>query len=108
MRVTFTPLPSSTAGKSSLRSPGSTSLTFVNAHLAAFDEMVDKRNSDFQELSRKLYFDGIETLPVFPAAGEAGGNEDETNAQTSATLGELPPTMTVYETDVLFWMVSFV
>lgn len=31
-------------------------LTFVNSHLAAFDEMVDRRNSDFQDLSRRLTF----------------------------------------------------
>ncbi len=39
---------------------GGTVLTFVNSHLAAFDEMVDKRNSDFADLAKRLTF-GLES-----------------------------------------------
>ncbi|TDL27765.1 DNase I-like protein [Rickenella mellea] len=36
----------------------STSLTFVNSHLAAADEMLARRNSDFHDLERRLVFPG--------------------------------------------------
>ncbi|KAJ3980467.1 DNase I-like protein [Lentinula detonsa] len=36
---------------------GPTILTFVVSHLAAFDDMVSKRNADFHELSKRLIFD---------------------------------------------------
>ncbi|KAF9026802.1 DNase I-like protein, partial [Hymenopellis radicata] len=39
---------------------GGTVFTFVNSHLAAFDEMVDKRNSDFADLAKRLTF-GLES-----------------------------------------------
>src|SRR6266567_6987362 len=51
IRLSFTPPGPSNSERASKAAIGSTSLTFVNAHLAAFDEMVDKRNSDFQDLS---------------------------------------------------------
>jgi len=71
IRITFTP-PSLTRGESN-----STTFTFVNSHLAAFDEQYDKRNMDFQDLSKRLSFDS-----------------DATELTTS-----------IYESDVLFWMV---
>ncbi|KAJ7850026.1 Endonuclease/exonuclease/phosphatase, partial [Mycena olivaceomarginata] len=40
-----------------VKNPGPTVLTFVNAHLAAFDEMVEKRNADFHDLAKRLRFD---------------------------------------------------
>ncbi|KAJ7880394.1 Endonuclease/exonuclease/phosphatase [Mycena olivaceomarginata] len=40
-----------------VKNPGPTVLTFVNAHLAAFDEMVEKRNADFHDLAKCLRFD---------------------------------------------------
>ncbi|KAH9474443.1 Inositol polyphosphate 5-phosphatase OCRL [Psilocybe cubensis] len=85
VRLTFTP-PMSVASKEtesiasertvsvtlgsahSVPSPGPTTFTFVNAHLAAFDEMVDKRNLDFMDLSRKLSFEAD------AATIEDGGN----------------------------------
>lgn len=107
IRVVFTPPPNSSAEKSALRSPGPTSLTFVNAHLAAFDEMADKRNSDFQELSRRLGFEGIEPTS-FPMTPDAEGSNDRVNMEPPTSPGTgTPPTISVYETDVLFWMVSF-
>ncbi|KAJ7700407.1 Endonuclease/exonuclease/phosphatase [Mycena rosella] len=66
---------------------GSTVLTFVNAHLAAFDEMVERRNADFHELARKLRFD------LGAAVQEAGA-------------AAVPVTCNVFESDVLFWMVN--
>jgi phosphatidylinositol-bisphosphatase len=60
-----------------------TTLTFVNSHLAAFDEMADKRHLDFWNISKRLEFDsGIVS-------------EDGVNVSSG-----------VYETDALFWMVS--
>jgi inositol polyphosphate 5-phosphatase INPP5B/F len=79
IRVTFTP-PLHTRGDL-----GSATFTFVNSHLAAFDEQYDKRNSDFQDLSRRLNFDS-EILD-------------------STELATLP--INIYESDVLFWMVHF-
>ncbi|KAF5350453.1 hypothetical protein D9756_008648 [Leucocoprinus leucothites] len=67
-------------------------LTFVNAHLAAFDEMVERRNQEFHELSRRLMF-GRELNETEPAV-----YEDELVAQ------ERLLTISLYETDVLFWM----
>jgi len=59
----------------------------VNSHLAAFDEMVDRRNTDFHDLSSRLLFHRQADLnPV--------------------GLAEGPPQVdvSVFETDVLFWM----
>lgn len=64
-----------------------TVLTFVNAHLAASDEMVERRNYDFQELSGRLTFSphGLnESYPLTSLAEE---------------------TYNIYQSDVLFWMV---
>ncbi|KZS88555.1 DNase I-like protein [Sistotremastrum niveocremeum HHB9708] len=61
----------------SLTFPGtSTRLSFINSHLAAFDEMLDKRNADFHELSRRLRF------------VDKGGSD-----------------RSAFESHVLFWMV---
>ncbi|OAX42254.1 DNase I-like protein [Rhizopogon vinicolor AM-OR11-026] len=69
-------------------SPSPIVFTFVNAHLAAFDEMVERRNFDFHELSRRLVF--------YPA----DGLDSDTNAEM-----ETPRKATgLFESDVLFWM----
>ena len=60
-----------------------TVLTFVNSHLAAFDEMVDRRNTDFHDLSSRLLF----RLQVDP------------NVENSPQVD-----VSVFDTDVLFWM----
>ena len=70
--------------------------TFVNAHLAAFDEMFDKRNSDFHDLSRRLYFDA--TLPA--------SAQDENASPTGSWYTPAAVPLTIFETDVLFWLVS--
>ena len=37
----------------------------MNAHLAAFDEMVDRRNADFHDLSKRLAFEvGVPDPPA--------------------------------------------
>ena len=72
--------------------PNSTVLTFVNAHLAAFDEMVDRRNVDFHELSRRLVFET-----------RIGQSEDAAEEEdTDATV----PWLGLLNTDALFWLVS--
>ena len=60
----------------------STVLTFVNAHLAAFDEYTDRRNADFHDLSRRLLF-------LDPEAEE----------------GVEPSSESIFQSDALFWMV---
>ena len=64
-----------------------TVLTFVNSHLAAFDEMVDRRNTDFRDLSSRLLF-RQQPYPNVEAPAE-------TSPQTD---------ISVFDTDVLFWM----
>lgn len=84
-------------------SPGATTFTFVNAHLAAFDDMVEKRHSDFQDLSRRLTFVG-------GAQGTSGAEGDANDGDKDPLYVE-PDTgaettiLSVYDTDVLFWHV---
>jgi phosphatidylinositol-bisphosphatase len=73
MRMKFSPPPTS-----DIPHPCPTTFTFVNSHLAAFDDMEDKRNTDFHELCTRLRF------------GSEEGHEDSS----------------IFETDALFWMVS--
>lgn len=85
LRLTYTPSPTP-----NLPYPRPTVITFVNSHLAAFDEMYDRRNSDFQELSKRLLFDS--------------GIPQDSEMQED---GYAPPTipLTVFQSDLLFWMV---
>ncbi|KAF8581126.1 DNase I-like protein [Ramaria rubella] len=62
----------------------STIVTFVCSHLAAFDDYVDKRNSDFSELARKL---------DFTIAWKGARNTRPVRAN-------------IWETDILFWIVD--
>ncbi|KAJ3485089.1 hypothetical protein NLI96_g5200 [Meripilus lineatus] len=84
LRLTYTPSPTP-----NLPYPRPTVITFVNSHLAAFDEMYDRRNSDFQELSKRLLFDS--------------GIPQDSEMQED---GYAPPTipLTVFQSDLLFWM----
>jgi phosphatidylinositol-bisphosphatase len=95
--------------------PNPTILTFVNTHLAAFDEMAEKRNSDFHELSRRLLFGNAAT----PSTQDTAENDDLTDINPPATplsIGEayeaemteseVNASLCIYETDTLFWMVS--
>ncbi|KAF8189146.1 Endonuclease/exonuclease/phosphatase [Mycena galopus ATCC 62051] len=88
IRLKFTPSPSTSptdaqTGQTGIRltTPAPTVLTFVNAHLAAFDEMVERRNADFHDLAKRLRFE--------LGAGAGTGTE--------GTCG-------IFESDVLFWM----
>jgi inositol polyphosphate 5-phosphatase INPP5B/F len=85
-----------------VNSPAPIFFTFVNAHLAAFDEMAEKRNTDFHDLSKKLSFDS-DGIPPQPS----GSEEEDTSERANLTGTEpnLPP-LSIYETDILFWMVS--
>ncbi|KAG6842660.1 hypothetical protein H0H93_003927, partial [Arthromyces matolae] len=83
-RLTFTPPLSDSSDTTTTSTPGPTVLTFVSSHLAAFDEMVDKRNSDFHDVSKKMKF----TSGFMDAAGTS------------------PVHVSVYDSDVLFWMAS--
>ncbi|EMD36828.1 hypothetical protein CERSUDRAFT_83851 [Gelatoporia subvermispora B] len=87
VRLTFTPAPSAQAPH-----PRPTVLTFVNSHLAAFDEMWEKRNADFHDLSKRLLF---EPAPPVDSA-----------SATSEGAGYVPAAATVFESDALFWMVD--
>ncbi|KAF8909683.1 Endonuclease/exonuclease/phosphatase [Gymnopilus junonius] len=100
IRVSFTP-PVPTEGKKKVivSSPGPTILTFVNAHLAAFDEMVDKRNSDFFDLSRRLTFENT----LSPLSSPTRETEDPFTAGFSSVPTGIIP-LSIYETDALFWM----
>lgn len=71
-----------------------TTLTFVNAHLAAFDEMFEKRNTDFHDLSKRLVFE-----PVISVVEEQlpGNGSWYTRAATP---------LSIFDSDALFWLVS--
>lgn len=84
IRMSYTPLAQEV-------SPSPTVLTFVNAHLAAFDEMVERRNFDFHDLSRRLVFDQTDELG--------------SNSYANTALETSRRTAGLYESDVLFWMV---
>ena len=85
LRLTFTP-----PQTSQVQSPRPTIITFVNAHLAAFDEMYDKRNQDFHDISRRLVFD-------------SGIPAHDTNVPEEDYVSPHVP-LNVYQSDILFWM----
>ena len=68
-------------------------LTFVNAHLAAFDEMFDKRNADFHDLSKRLVFE--------PAI-----SVDEVPSSNGSWYTPASTPLSIYDSDALFWLVS--
>ena len=55
-------------------------LTFVDAHLAAFDEALDRRNADFHDISRRLTLGPCTDYVQSPQVG-------------------------IFHTDALIWMV---
>jgi inositol polyphosphate 5-phosphatase INPP5B/F len=61
-----------------------TELCFVNSHLAASDEMAEKRNADFGEICKRMKF------ALLPEAGRADAGH--------AVVG-------VFDSDYLFWLV---
>ncbi|KAL1720460.1 hypothetical protein EV715DRAFT_289427 [Schizophyllum commune] len=84
IRVQFTP-PFDDA-KSHDNPYGPVILTFVNAHLAAFDEMVDKRNADFHDLSRRLTFELTpEVIATSPSSSSSGLPASTSSTSTGST-----------------------
>ena len=67
-----------------------TVFTFVNSHLAAFDEMVERRNADYNELRKYL---------KFPEPAAVPAQEDALNTGVHHSG--------VFESDYAFWFVSF-
>ena len=87
MRLTYSP--SSADGQASRPC----TLTFVNSHLAAFDEMFDRRNADFHDISKRLLFDYGMFAP-------------DTQTRGDVAQEDIAVALNVYETDAIFWMVS--
>ncbi|KAI0357724.1 DNase I-like protein [Trametes cingulata] len=90
VRLLFTPRPSSAKPAEHEGKP--TTLTFVNSHLAAFDEMFEKRNADFHDLSQRLFFDS--------------GIVADDSTFSSSSYGAPSAQMSVFQSDALFWLVS--
>ncbi|KAI0305104.1 Endonuclease/exonuclease/phosphatase [Multifurca ochricompacta] len=72
-------------------SPMPITLTFVNSHLAAFDDQFERRNADFHDISRRLEFGPCVEYSWAPHA------ED---------MGTGPQMVNIYASDVLFWLVD--
>lgn len=87
----FTPSPWAPQDTESQGKP--TALTFVNAHLAAFDEMFEKRNADFHDLCKRLVFE--------PTASVV---DDASSTGSWYTPAAVP--LSIFATDALFWLVS--
>jgi inositol polyphosphate 5-phosphatase INPP5B/F len=87
VRLVYTP-------KSILKvaSPRPVVLTFVNAHLAAFDEMYERRNADFHDLSKRLSFDSGISMDEFV-------DQDSPSSSSSRLIP-----LNVYQTDAVFWL----
>jgi phosphatidylinositol-bisphosphatase len=86
VRLDYRPKPTS-----SVPSPVPITFTFVNSHLAAFDDHIERRNADFHDIERRIEF-GPCTEYVW-------------DRRTNYT-GTGPQTLNIYGSDVLFWMVS--
>ena len=64
--------------------------------------MAEKRNSDFHDLSKRLNFDNND-IPPQPSTSEGEKILPGPNAGFMET--EFGSQLSIYETDVLFWMV---
>lgn len=88
-------------------SPAPITFTFVNAHLAAFDEMTEKRNADFHDLSKRLSFDNNDIPPQPPQPSGSEGEDIPPEPRTDSMWTDFSSQpLSIYETDVLFWMVG--
>ncbi|KAF5390606.1 hypothetical protein D9757_002587 [Collybiopsis confluens] len=96
---------------------GSTTLTFAVTHLAAFDEMAEKRNADFHDLSKRLTFSSSALSDPGSGTGVDGDKKDSddrqsvkssesTNSGGTATSVTVPEKLGVFESDALFWIVG--
>ncbi len=73
-------------------SPLPVTFTFVNSHLAAFDDHMEHRNADFHDISRRLEFGPCTEYMWAP--------------RTKHRAAE-PQTLNIYASDVLIWLVSY-
>ncbi|KAF9011762.1 Endonuclease/exonuclease/phosphatase [Cyathus striatus] len=80
--------------------PGPTTLTFVNAHLAAFDEMSDRRNADYHDLSRRLIFEASEEQKRQKRIEKGASNYYDDEDGPELIQGGVG----VFESDAVFWM----
>ncbi|KAF8273650.1 Endonuclease/exonuclease/phosphatase [Lactarius quietus] len=80
IQLTYRPYPTPSAP-----TPTPIILTFVDSHLAAFEDHLDRRNADFHDISRRLTFG--------PCAEYARGPS-----------GDGPTMLDIYESDFLLWM----
>lgn len=122
IRVSYYPAPPSHEENRKQRKMKPVILTFVNAHLAAFDDMVDKRNADYRELTRRLRFnaptrsirpqshpnssaeDSESQGPVNGGPVEPGEKEEESDEEPEDEEVEAAETTSVFESDALFWL----
>lgn len=86
VRVDYRPEPTSFS-----QSPLPITFTFVNSHLAAFDDHIEHRNADFHDISRNLEFGPCTEYVWAPRTKhrEAG-----------------PRKLNMFASDVLIWLVS--
>lgn len=75
-------------------------MTFVNSHLAAFDDAryAERRNEDFKYLSERL---------LFPSSDSENDWEDDYDhdfSETDVTTSD--EDVNIFKSDVLFWFVS--
>ncbi|KAI0074264.1 DNase I-like protein [Panus rudis PR-1116 ss-1] len=75
-------------------------ITFVNSHLAAFDEMYDRRNADFHDLSKRVLFD------VGSPSEQQKDSETAESGGGGASSSPMRVPLTMYQSDALFWMVD--
>ncbi|PIL28841.1 hypothetical protein GSI_08887 [Ganoderma sinense ZZ0214-1] len=90
IRLLFTPTPSAPSDTESPTKP--TALTFVNAHLAAFDEMFEKRNADFHDLCKRLVFEPVISVDDMPSTG--------------SWYSPAAVPLSIFDADMLFWLLA--
>ncbi|KAI0258569.1 Endonuclease/exonuclease/phosphatase [Gloeopeniophorella convolvens] len=67
VRLTYKPRPTTVTP-----SPAPITLTFVNSHLAAFEDQFERRNADFRDISRRLEFGPCPEYMWTPPTEDAG------------------------------------
>ncbi|KAI9513375.1 DNase I-like protein [Russula earlei] len=84
VRLGYRPNPTS-----SVPTPVPIIFTFVNSHLAAFDDQIERRNADFTEISQRIEFGPSSEYVWVP--------------RTKSREAE-PQVVNMYASDVLFWL----
>ncbi|KAK7460941.1 hypothetical protein VKT23_008869 [Stygiomarasmius scandens] len=93
--------PSTSRDHPGIKDLGSTVLTFVCSHLAAFDEMVTQRNSDYHNLGKRFVFD---SLSAIPAAADPKSEDVPGQFEASQHAQGIQEKFSIFESDALFWM----